>query len=77
MASIEATQTICEMRKSNNGQREAICFPKRGHPEKISVEGAKGLDELKKRIKEKDSDEESPYERIEIYMPFKMLEVWL
>ena len=73
MDSIEATQTICEMRKSTNGQREAICFPKRGHPEKISVEG--GLEELKKRIQKKDSDEESPYERIEIYMPFTMLEV--
>ena len=75
MASIEATQTICEMRKSINGQREAICFPKRGHPEKISVEDDKGLHELKKRIQERDRDEESPYERIEIYMPFKMLEV--
>lgn len=33
------------------------------------------MEDLKNRIKETDQDEESPYERIEIYMPFRMLEV--
>lgn len=78
---IEATQTICELRKSRNGEKEAICYYRRDSsrkpraPEIIKIDGARGMEDLKNRIKETDHDEESPYERIEIYMPFRMLEV--
>lgn len=78
---IEATQTICELRKSRNGEKEAICYYRRDSsrkpraPEIIKIDGARGMEDLKNRIKETDQDEESPYERIEIYMPFRMLEV--
>lgn len=81
VGAIESTQTICELRKSKNEKKEAFCFFKRGNnkraraPKVIKVENHKGVEELKKRIRERDKDEESPYERIEIYMPFRMLEV--
>ena len=78
---IDGTQTICELRKSKNNEKEAICFFKRGsskerkHTEKIHIDDAKGIEELKRRIKEKDREDESPYERIEIYMPLQLLGV--
>lgn len=80
VGAIESTQTICELRKSKNEKKEAFCFFKRGNnkraraPKVIKLENHKGVEELKKRIRERDKDEESPYERIEIYMPFRMLE---
>lgn len=81
VGAIESTQTICELRKSKIEKKEAFCFFKRGNnkraraPKVIKLENHKGVEELKKRIRERDKDEESPYERIEIYMPFRMLEV--
>ncbi|XP_061187856.1 uncharacterized protein LOC133195895 [Saccostrea echinata] len=80
VAAIAATQTICEMRKSKNGEKVAMCFfktedpKKRRPPDIIKIDNPAGLEELKERIKYRDDEDDSPFERIEIYMPFRMLE---
>lgn len=77
---IETTQTICELRKSKNEEKEAVFHYKSGFRREglakniINLDCAENIEELKTKIKERDQYE-SPFERIEIYMPFKMLQV--
>lgn len=74
-----STKTFCELQKSANGEKRALCFyktcPSSTSPlEVIELNNAHGIEDLKKRIIEKNQTEKSPYERIEIFMPFKVLE---
>lgn len=75
-----STKTFCELQKSANGEKRALCFYKTcpsttSDPDIIELNNAYGIEDLKKRIIEKNKNEKSPYERIEIFMPFKVLEV--
>ena len=80
---LPCTATFCELRKSKENKKYAEFHFK--HPDDktqpsdpvyIDIGTPKGMEELAKRMRDIDDDkEESPYDRVEIYYPFPILEV--
>ncbi|CAC5409764.1 unnamed protein product [Mytilus coruscus] len=72
---IKCTQTVCEIRKSKDGRKKAICFEAKGGKEvKIDLSTMDGQEKLKKNITIEDNNGDNPYDRIEIYWPTDVIE---
>ena len=73
---IKCTQTICEIRKSKDGQKRACCFEVNGGKViDIDITTEEGKDKLATYITYEDEYGDNPFEKIEIYWPTDAIEV--
>ena len=73
---IKCTQTICEIRKSKDGQKRACCFEVNGGKViDIDISTEEGKDKLATYITYEDEYSDNPFEKIEIYWPTDAIEV--
>ncbi|XP_076095900.1 uncharacterized protein LOC143066919 isoform X2 [Mytilus galloprovincialis] len=74
-SSIKCTQTVCEIRKSKDGRKKAICFGANGGKEvKIDLSTMEGQEKLKSNITYEDKNGDNPFDKIEIYWPTNVIE---
>ena len=72
---IKCTQTICEIRKSKDGQKRACCFEVNGGKViDIDISTEEGKDKLATYITYEDEYSDNPFEKIEIYWPTDAIE---
>ena len=75
-ANIKCTQTICEIRKSKDGLKRAVCFGVNGGKRfEIDLGTKDGPIKLAENIKLEDEYGDNPYDKIEIYWPTDVIEV--
>ena len=73
---IKCTQTICQIRKSKDGQKRACCFEvNEGKVIDIDISTEEGKDKLATYITYEDEYGDNPFEKIEIYWPTDAIEV--
>ncbi|XP_071175960.1 tyrosine-protein kinase Fer-like [Mytilus edulis] len=72
---IKCTQTVCEIRKSKDGRKKAICFGANGgQRSEIDLSTKEGQERLRREIVYEDDYGDNPYEKIEIYWPTDVIE---
>lgn len=79
---LRCTNTICEIRNSRGGRKEAIAYPKSDsdggdsasdfQKKNINLEGLKGIQELRECLTSVNEYDDSPYDKVEIYWPLKL-----
>ena len=77
---LACTATICEIRHSRNDEKEAVLYKKddQGICRLDLVEDEKDdFKKLKYHIQELDEEDDSPFEKIEIFWPSEILKVLL
>lgn len=74
-SSIKCTQTICEIRKSVDGRKRAVCCGVNGGRKyELDLSTREGLYQLADSIKKEDDYGDNPYDKIEIYWPTDFIE---
>ncbi|KAK3101932.1 hypothetical protein FSP39_007456 [Pinctada imbricata] len=78
-AALSCSKTICEMRKSSDGRSFAVCHyksngGKKRPPDLLDLTKDGSIEDLRKRLIYVDNEDETPFEKIEVNMPFPMLE---